>query len=249
MSSRYQRWARIAVVVVTIVITQAVVCGVAALPSVSIAWLVWLAPLPAWAAIALSALLLVPLYILFALGMLVASPIANRLTGAYTPDGLRTRISDFDWPLLRWARYMAAGHLVNIIAGGLFHGSPVWTWYLRMNGARVGRRVFLNSAALSDHNLLAFGDDVVVGADVHLSGHTVERGMLLTGRVLVGANVTIGVGATVSIDTVIADGCQVGAHSYVPKHQSLEREAVYAGIPVHRISRGPETIERQPAAT
>ena len=65
----------------------------------------------------------------------------------------------------------------------------MWTAYLRMNGARIGRRVYINTLLLSDHNLLAIGDDVVIGANVCLSGHTVESGLLKTGRVTIGNRV------------------------------------------------------------
>jgi len=40
----------------------------------------------------------------------------------------------------------------------------------------IGRGVHINSLAVNDHNLLEFGDRVVVGGGVHLSGHTVEDG-------------------------------------------------------------------------
>jgi hypothetical protein len=41
---------------------------------------------------------------------------------------------------------------------------------------------FVNSLAVTDHNLLDFGADVVIGNAVHLSGHTVERGRLAAGK-------------------------------------------------------------------
>jgi hypothetical protein len=59
----------------------------------------------------------------------------------------------------------------------------MWTTYLPLNDARIGRRVYVNSLALSDYNLLAFGDDVVIGADVHRSGHTVEAAVVRTAGV------------------------------------------------------------------
>jgi non-ribosomal peptide synthetase-like protein len=147
------------------------------------------------------------------------------------------RIGDLEWPLLNWVRYVAASHLVRVFAGALFCGSPIWTWYLRLNGARIGRRVFVNTVFVSDHNLLELGDDVIVGADVHLSGHTVERGAVKTGRVRVADGVTIGLGSVIDIDVEIGPGCQVGALSLVPKHARLDADAVYVGIPVRRLER------------
>jgi acetyltransferase-like isoleucine patch superfamily enzyme len=129
-------------------------------------------------------------------------------------------------------------HLVRVFAGALLRASPLWTLYLRWNGARVGQGAWVNSTSLMDHNLLELGDGVVIGSDVHLSGHTVERGVLKTARVRVGAGATIGVGSVIGIGAEIGAGTQVGAVSVVPKHVRLEPGAVYAGVPVHRLDHG-----------
>jgi serine acetyltransferase len=144
------------------------------------------------------------------------------------------------WALMKWAHYMAASHVVRLVAGPVFRGSPIWTAYLRMNGARLGRRVFINTLSIADHNLLEFGDDVIIGADVHISGHTVEAGMLKTAGVRLGSNVTIGLASVIDIDVAIGPYCQVGALTLVPKHSRLDSDAVYVGIPARRIG-GRET--------
>jgi acetyltransferase-like isoleucine patch superfamily enzyme len=92
--------------------------------------------------------------------------------------------------------------------------------------------VYINTLFISD---LESGDDVVVGSDVHLSGHTVEAGMLKTGRVRLGHNVTVGLGTVVEIDVVVGADCQVGALSFVPRHTALDADAVYAGVPARRL--------------
>jgi len=116
--------------------------------------------------------------------------------------------------------------------------SPIWTAYLRLSGARVGERVYIASLSLSDYNLLDLGDDVVIGADVHISGHTVEGGVVKTAGVRLGRNVTIGLGTVIDIGVDVGPDCQVGALSFVPKHTHLEAGAVYAGIPVRITSQG-----------
>jgi acetyltransferase-like isoleucine patch superfamily enzyme len=42
-------------------------------------------------------------------------------------------------------------------------------------------------------------------------------------------------GTVLEIGVEAGDGCQVGALSFVPKHSSLEADALYAGIPARRI--------------
>ena len=136
---RLRRWIRVSSTVIDILVIETIVCGVAAIPSVAL----WM-QLAAWTRdapglrMALTALFAVPSYVLFALMLMVCSAGATWLTRARTAPGLELRLHDLEWPLLRWVRYMVATHIVRALAGWLFRGSPVWTMYLRLNGARIG---------------------------------------------------------------------------------------------------------------
>jgi acetyltransferase-like isoleucine patch superfamily enzyme len=227
---------RVAVTAIAMVMVQTIVCGIAMFPAV----LLWRAAVVSAAANSVlqaivASTLLAPAYILFALCLMPVSAAITRLVGARTPPDAELRISDMSWALLRWAHYVSSAHVVRLASGTVFRGSPLWTAYLRMNGARIGKRVFINTLSIADHNLLDIGDDVVIGADVHMSGHTVENGVVKTARVRVGSNVTIGLGSAIDIDVDIGDGCQIGAFTLVPKHSRLEPHAVYVGIPARRL--------------
>jgi acetyltransferase-like isoleucine patch superfamily enzyme len=107
---------------------------------------------------------------------------------------------------------------------------------MRLAGARIGRRVYVNSLSLSDYNLLELGDDVVIGADAHVAGHTVERGVVKTGGVRLGRGVVVGIDSIIEIGVEAGDGCQIGALSFVPKYAKLASNSVYGGIPVRLLS-------------
>jgi acetyltransferase-like isoleucine patch superfamily enzyme len=191
-----------------------------------------------WLRVVFLSMAFIPAYVLFAITLIVLSGLATRLTGWRTPEETEIVIADFSWPLLDWARYTVSIHLVRVFAGPLFRSTPVWSFYMRWNGARVGKRVYVNSLAVTDHNLLDLGDDVVIGGDAHLSGHTVEKGRLKTARVRLGRGVTVGVGSVIGIGVEAGDGCQIGALSFVPKFEKLEAGAVYAGTPVKKLAVG-----------
>lgn len=229
---------RVSLTVIAILVTETLVCGLAVAPPLGVLWGLtrWTASAAIVTQLAVIGFAIIPSYVLFALGLMAWSAVAMRVTRTRTPPRTEMRLVDFDWPLLAWARYMASIHVVRVFAGGIFRGSPVWTAYLRLNGARLGQRVYVNTTSISDHNLLDFGDDVVIGDNVHLSGHTVESGMVKTGTVHIGRRVTIGLGSVIDIDVEIGDGCQVGALSLVPKHSRLESGATYAGIPARRLN-------------
>lgn len=241
-----RKGARIAWTVLSAFVVESVVFGLAALPAVLLfEWHFSWRIAPAWGRIVVLAMSLIPAYLVFALGLMVWSALAMRAAGWRTPPNAEMRIADLEWPLLRWARYLLSAHLVRLFAGALLRATPLWTLYHRLNGARVGRRVYINSLAVMDDNLLDFGDGVVIGDAVHLSGHTVENGVVKTAPVRLGRNVTIGVGSFVGIDVEVGDGTQVGALSVVPKHERLAAGAVYAGAPVRRLAPpGPSRIGR-----
>ena len=223
---------RIAWTLASLVIVQTAVCGIAAAPVV----LVWQGlaavagsnPAARWMLISLA---IIPSYAAFAICLLIVSPLAVRLLRWHTPPRLEMRIADMGWDLLRWVRFGASIHLPRMIAGPLLRGTPLWTAHLRLNGARIGKRVYVNSLSVSDYNLIEFGDDVVIGGAVHISGHTVEGGVVKTATVRLGNNVTIGLGSVVEIGVEIGSDSQVGALSFVPKHTKLKGGCVYVGAP------------------
>jgi acetyltransferase-like isoleucine patch superfamily enzyme len=228
--------ARIGWTVATILVVETIICGAALFPVV-FAWSHLSASTQHTPVLrlVLFSVAIVPSYVLFSLLLMLVTAIVIRVMKWRTPAGIETPIANMDWVLLHWVRYMVAGHIVRLAAGALFRGSPVWTAYLRLAGARLGRRVYINSLALTDYNLLEFGDAVVIGDGVHLSGHTVEDGVLKTARVRLGRHVTIGVGSIIDIGVDAGDGCQIGALSLVPKHTRLDAGAVYVGIPAQRL--------------
>jgi len=226
---------RIAWTVVSIVVAQTIVCGIAMLPAVALWAFAASLPISIFARLLVFSAITIPSYVAFAVTLMIVSPIATWVTRTRTPVNVELRIADLSWPLMTWARYMVAIHVVRVFAGSLFRGSPFWTTYLRLNGARMGRGVYINTVHISDHNLLDFGDGVIIGSEVHVSGHTVEGGLVKTGQVRLGDQVAVGLGTTIEIGVVAGDRCQIGALSFVPKHTTLEAGAVYVGSPVRRL--------------
>jgi acetyltransferase-like isoleucine patch superfamily enzyme len=232
--------ARFAWTLVSAFLVESLILGLAALPA-ALFWqwhLGWELG-PQWIRIVVLAMSLVPAYGVFCLALMALSASAMRLLGWRPQPNAHMRISDLDWALADWARYGIANHVVRIFAGALLRSTPIWVWYMRMNGAHIGRRVWVNSLDVTEHCLLELGDDVVIGAGVHLSGHTVERGVVITAPVRLGPGTTVGVSTHVEIDVETGPNCQIGSLSMVPKGSRLEGHATWVGCPVHRLSDSP----------
>ncbi|MBL0172133.1 MAG: hypothetical protein IPP90_15695 [Gemmatimonadaceae bacterium] len=235
LNTSWRRGTRLVWGGLSVVMLETVLLGLALLPVVAfLHWQsIWSVPL--WKRLALDAIAFVPLYLTFALSLMLYSAFATRLLGWRTPEHVELRLSDFSWPVLDWGRYLMTIHVVRVFAGPAFRATPFWSFYMRLNGAKIGHLVWVNSLSLMDHNLLEFGDGVVVGSDAHISGHIVERGLLKTARVRLGAGTVIGIGSVIGIDVSTGAGTQVGPLSVVPKHTALEAGVAYSGVPVQRI--------------
>ena len=232
--------------VLSLIVVETLVFGLSVLP----AFLFWTWALtwatPPWPLVRpfVLSVSLVPAYLVFAITLVVLSAASTRVFGWRTAEASAWKLSDLDWGLLNWSRYMVSTHVVRVLVGTFFRSSPLWTWYLRLNGATIGSGVYINSLSISDHNMLEFGDGVVIGESVHMSGHTVEGGVVKTGRVRLGRGVTVGLGSMVAIGVEAGERCQIGALSVVPKNTKLEPGAIYAGVPVRKIEKAvPSPVE------
>lgn len=221
----------------SLVLVESVLFGVSVLPA-ALGWL-WLFQLdltPHWLDLFILATTFLPAYALFAIVLVVLSALVTRLLRWRTPPDAELPLAGLGWPLLAWARYNVSIYVCGSLAGPILRNTPLWNMYMRLNGARLGRRVWINSLKLSDHNLLDFGDDVVIGADAHVSGHMVERGHVITAPVKLGDGVVVGLGAHVAVGVTAGPRCQIGSLSMVPKYTRLEAGATYAGTPVQMLS-------------
>ena len=234
--------ARVVWTVISIFIVQSLVFGLAVLPAFLFwTWtLEWAIPDLPFLRPVIVATTLVPAYLVFAVALVGLSAGSTRLFGWRTPPEGAWKLRDLEWPLLNWSRYMISTHIVRVLVGTLFRASPIWTLYMRWNGATIGRGVYINSLSISDHNMLEFGDGVVIGENVHLSGHTVEGGVVKTGKVRLARFVTVGLGSMVGIGVEAGEKCQIGALSVVPKNSKLDGGAIYAGVPARKIEKNAE---------
>jgi len=225
--------------IVSVFVVQSLLLALAALPAaIFYQWHLRWDLSPWWLrGLALGAVTL-PAYMIFAHLLMFGSAFACRLFRWRPEPDQEWSIAALEWPLLDWIRYSIVCHVVRLLAGSALRATPMWTWYLKADGAKLGKRVWVNSLGTTDHCLLDLGDDVVIGAGAHLSGHTVEGDIVRTAVISLGAGSTVGVNSIVGIGVVGGDRCQIGALSFVPKHSKLKANTNYGGVPAREIGSG-----------
>lgn len=240
----HRPWSPLAVVrlawaIVSVFVVESLVLACAILPAaVFYQWHLDWGLSPWWLRGVLLGAAVVPAYLIFAHLLMALSALTCRLLGWRPVPGQTMPIAELGWPLLDWVRYSIVTHIVRLVAGSMLRSTPMWVWYLRLDGARIGRQGWINSLGITDHCLLDFGDDVVIGAGAHISGHTVERGAVRTDSIHLANGTVVGVNSILGIGVTTGPECQIGALSYVPKYSKLEAGTTYAGVPVRPVRPG-----------
>ncbi|WP_246271984.1 Pls/PosA family non-ribosomal peptide synthetase [Amycolatopsis acididurans] len=113
-------------------------------------------------------------------------------------------------------------------------GSPLLPWYLRVLGARVGRRCQLASANVSVPSLLSIGDDVSIGYGAHVQPFRVTDNRLLIAPVVLGDGVFVGANAVVEPGAELGTGASLGEMSVVAAGQRIPAGEYWSGSPSRR---------------
>ncbi|MEZ5409849.1 MAG: Pls/PosA family non-ribosomal peptide synthetase [Acidimicrobiales bacterium] len=123
--------------------------------------------------------------------------------------------------------------------------SPLYTWYLRALGARIGRGVTILSANVPVcTDLLTIGDNTVVRKDSFINCYRARSGVIEPGPVTLGRNVLVGEATVLDIGTAVEDGGQLGHASSLEAGQTVPANTSYQGVParptyVHHRTVGP----------
>jgi acetyltransferase-like isoleucine patch superfamily enzyme len=146
-------------------------------------------------------------------------------------------LHDYSWTVIRWGSYNAAISVVRIFCGEAMRATPLWTYYLKANGAKIGPGVYVNTARLNDHNLLVLEEKAVVGGDAKLVAHLVEKGMVRAQKVIMRKRAVLGINSVVGPGVEIGEGSVVGAMSFVPKGTRIPPNEAWGGVPARVIKR------------
>jgi non-ribosomal peptide synthetase-like protein len=179
---------------------------------------------------AVAALLLLPVvYGACCAAVLLAMAVAKwTLIGRYKPF-VRPLWSPLVWRLeLVNALYE---FLATPLALGVLQGTPLLPWYLRLLGARIGRRVFSETTGFLEWDLVEVGDRTALNVDCVLQTHLFEDRMLKASRLRIGADCNVGAMSVVLYDSHMEDGSSLDALSMLMKGETLRAGTSWLGIP------------------
>ncbi len=136
---------------------------------------------------------------------------------------------------LEYFRFWLVKTLVRLNPVVLFVGSPIFNFYLRALGAKIGRDVLI----LSPHvpvctDLLTIGDNAVVSKDSFFSCYSAHDGVIHIGPVNIGKNAFVGEITVLEIGSSLSDGAQLGHSSSLHFGQAVPAGERRCGSPARQ---------------
>ncbi|HEY4615615.1 MAG TPA: AMP-binding protein, partial [Citricoccus sp.] len=144
----------------------------------------------------------------------------------------RTRVEEIPVWGLRYYRYWVVRWLLDLSPARLAAGTPVFLWYLRLLGARVGRNTIIHGNTIPAYpDLLSVGHNVVIGPGTVFGCYRVDTGVIRSGPVTVGDRAFVGAHGVLDIDTEVGPGAQLAHASSLAPGQRVPEGEVWHGTP------------------
>ncbi|SIQ45372.1 non-ribosomal peptide synthetase terminal domain of unknown function [Rhizobium sp. RU35A] len=133
---------------------------------------------------------------------------------------------------LRYYRFWVVKTLIRTAPVVLFRGSPLYSLYLRLLGARLGRSTTIECRAIPVcTDLITIGENSILRKESIVLGYRAEAGYIHTGPIAIGRDAFVGVGCVIDIDTSIGDRAQLGHASSLQRGQHIPDDAHWHGSP------------------
>jgi non-ribosomal peptide synthetase-like protein len=117
----------------------------------------------------------------------------------------------------------------------IFNGTPFKNVLWRLIGVRIGKRVFDDGVYISEPTLTAIGDDCVFNERSKIQCESQEDGTYKSGRTMLGAGCTVGVGAFVHYGVTMGDGSVLAADSLLMKGENVPTRTLWGGNPAREM--------------
>jgi len=134
------------------------------------------------------------------------------------------------WSVYYW-RFWLVRQVVSFVPLMLINGSPLFNWYCRLMGAKIGKDVYIGTTDILAFDLLSVGDGSSIGTDSNLMGCEVVDGWLKIDRITVGKDCCVGTKSVLGLNSQLEDDAQLGDLSYLPDDRTIPQGEVWVGAP------------------
>ena len=111
-------------------------------------------------------------------------------------------------------------------------GTPWLPLLLKLFGVKTGKRVFLNTADITEFDMVSIGDDTALNEDSGAQTHLFEDRVMKIGPVHFGDRVCIGSRSIILYNTTIENDVSISSLSLVMKGETIQKNTDWAGSPI-----------------
>jgi non-ribosomal peptide synthetase-like protein len=134
----------------------------------------------------------------------------------------RWKVETFPIWSLRYFRFWVVTTMMRTAPVVLFKGSPLYSLYLQLLGARIGRNAVVECRHVPVcTDLISIGDNSIIRKESMVLGYRAQANFIHTGPITIGANAFVGEAAVLDIDTAVGDGAQLGHGSSLQSGQRI----------------------------
>ena len=143
------------------------------------------------------------------------------------------------WDIFIWKndiREFSYGYYINPHLTDLILGTPFICYLYRAMGAKIGKRVFINTEAFAEFDLISVGDDVCINKDTLIQTHLYEDRIFKLDSLEIQNGCNVGVGSMVLYNTVMEANSTLGSFSLLMKGEHLPANTCWEGSPAQSTS-------------
>ncbi|MGQ0483558.1 MAG: Pls/PosA family non-ribosomal peptide synthetase [Pseudonocardia sp.] len=146
-----------------------------------------------------------------------------------------------------YLRFWLVKTLVQVNPMVLFAGTPLFMWYLRALGAKIGKGVMVHARRVPvATDLITLGDGAVIGKNAVFSGYRAVHGVIQLGPVSIGRGAHVSEKTVLDIHTELGDGAELGHSSALQAGQAVPAGQTWHGCPAEQTSTSYRTCPELP---
>jgi non-ribosomal peptide synthetase-like protein len=116
----------------------------------------------------------------------------------------------------------------------ILDGTPFKNLTWRLQGVRIGKRVFDDGCAIVEKTLVSIGDHCTLSVRSIIQAHSQESGAFKSDRIAIGSGCTLGVASLVHYGASMGDGAVLAPDSFLMKGEQVPAQDRWAGNPAQR---------------
>jgi non-ribosomal peptide synthetase-like protein len=127
----------------------------------------------------------------------------------------------------------------------ILDGTPFKNLTWRLQGVKIGKRVFDDGCAIVEKTLVTIGDGCTLNVRSIVQAHSQESGVFKADRIAIGAGCTLGIASLVHYGATVGDGAVLAPDSFLMKGEDVPAGSRWGGNPAALTHENPAALTHE----